>query len=302
MIVRHFALLLLYLLLVTAVMIGCGGDSEAPLKETAASHLKPILGGIERSSEPRTFVGESLYEHINGGAELYHQYGFVQVSTAYYKKDTVEVTADIYEFADADNAFGLYSALRPDKFRTAALGVEGFAATGSTVYVKGSFVVKVTGFDETPATGRLITKLAAAIAEELTGTTDLPETFGLFPGMFAVSQSERMYAEAYMGRQFLTDVYCQDFVLDNDTLRLLLAEDRSGAKFLQWSTLVEIDSALTGMAKALPFDDGNVFAFTDSFRGSVVAGLKSGYLVGVVNYTDTHEDFLNAWLEELPEP
>ncbi len=89
-------------------------------------------------------------------------------------------------------------------------------------------------------------------------------------------------------------------MLDNDTLRLLLTDDNSGAKFLQWSTTAEIDSAVVQTLTDLPFDDGKVLAFRNDYYGTVVAGLKSGYVVGVVNYGNEHEDFLRAWLEEMP--
>jgi len=283
-----------------AIMAGCAEKVEVPVAEPAAPYLAATIGVVNRSTKPKTYIGENLYEYINGGAELYHSYGFVEVATAYYAHEGVEVVADIYEFADADNAFGLYSSLRPEDAEIVSLGVEGFLPTGGLVYVKGPFVVKLTGFDDSHGTLDLISALAAPIAEKLPGTSDLPETFGLFPGMYAVEHSERLFAESYMGRQFLTDIYSQDFVLDNDTLRLLLADDNSGAKFLQWSTTAEIDSAVVQTLTDLPFDDGKVLAFRNDYYGTVVAGLKSGYVVGVVNYGNEHEDFLRAWLEEMP--
>lgn len=298
---RSFGVLLLVVLSL-AIFSGCGEKETAPAAEKSQLFLKMTLGGIERSSEPKTYVGEDLYEYIDGGAELYHQYGFVQVSTAYYAKGEDEVVADVFEFANSDHAYGLYSALRPDEFKAVAMGVEGFSATGSTVCVKGPYVVRVTGFDESSATANVIAKVASALTQQVPGTTDLPENFDLFPGMFATDHSEHLYAEGFMGRQFLTDVYTQDFHLDNDTLRLLLTEDNSGGKFLQWSTSVTVDSALLPGLSKLPFDGGQCFAFSSSFQGEVVVGLKSGYLIGMINYTESHEDFLNAWLEELPEP
>ncbi|MCP4686345.1 MAG: hypothetical protein GY867_12980, partial [bacterium] len=297
---RSLVPLLLLFVFSLAVLAGCGEEAEAPAVEPAAPYLAATINGVDRSSEPKTFVGEDLYEHINGGAELYHLYDFVEVATALYARDSVEVSVDIYEFADADNAFGLYSSLRPDEPEFSPLGVEGFAAGNSAVFVKGPFVVSITGYDESDQTKALIALIAPAIEDELSGTADLPETFGLFPGMFGVDQSERIIAGSFMGRQFLTDVYSQDFVLDGDTLRLLLTEDRGGAKYLQWSTSVEADSAAAGSLAELPFDDGNVFAFRSDYYGTIVAGLNSGYLAGVINYSDKHEDFLLAWLEEMP--
>ena len=298
--VRFVVPLLMLLVFTVAVLIGCSDEAETPATETTEVLLSANLAGAERSSEPKVFEGESLYEHINGGAEQYHLYDFVEVTTAYYKRGDVEVSADVYEFSNADNAFGLYSSLRPEDAEHTSLGVEGFVSTGSTVFVKGPYMVKLTGFDESAATATLIDSLAAALDSKLPGTTDLPETFALFPGMFSVEHSEGIIAESYMGQSFLTDVYFQDFALDEDTLRLILTEDKSGAKFLQWSGALEIDSATIGSLRSFPFDDNKLFAFDNKYYGKVVAGLRGGYLVGMVNFTDSHSDFFYAWLDEIP--
>jgi hypothetical protein len=72
------------------------------------------------------FVGDSLWEYINGGAELYHTYEFVDVATAYYLQDSTEIVVDIYRFATPDDAYGMYTQLRPGGPGTMNYGIEGF--------------------------------------------------------------------------------------------------------------------------------------------------------------------------------
>ena len=42
--------------------------------------------GWRRSGQERLFVGAALYQHINGGAELYHQHGFDRLAVQDYAK------------------------------------------------------------------------------------------------------------------------------------------------------------------------------------------------------------------------
>jgi hypothetical protein len=59
----------------------------------------------------RVYAGkDKLFEYINGGAEVYLSYSFIQVSTAtYIKKDTDNsVKVNIWEFGSSDDAYGVF--------------------------------------------------------------------------------------------------------------------------------------------------------------------------------------------------
>ena len=49
--------------------------------------------GLFQSGEPRIYAGNSLWEYIPGGAELYYSYNFIEVATSAYMLDTTEVVA-----------------------------------------------------------------------------------------------------------------------------------------------------------------------------------------------------------------
>ncbi|MBU0985285.1 MAG: hypothetical protein KKA42_15530, partial [candidate division Zixibacteria bacterium] len=58
-------------LLLGGLLVGCGGNESPSTTATGATadYLPTAWEGtdITRSSEVGTFVGEALYEHINGG-------------------------------------------------------------------------------------------------------------------------------------------------------------------------------------------------------------------------------------------
>jgi hypothetical protein len=287
-------------LLVLSLAVSCG-DKEDPTPNSQLSAYFPETIAeppITRVSDVDTYVGDSLYEYINGGAELYHLYGFELVSNAAYEADGQELILDIYRFDSSHHAFGLYSMLRPDDADIVSIGVEGFASPTTIDFVKGSYVVKLMAFDGAEAVRTAIRVMADRVNLRLPGTTELPGRFSLFPTDRLIEHTSKIYAASFLGHTFLSDVYTRDYSVDGNTITLLLAHDPEGVKFEEWRKLSAADVDTNG----LPFDRGQVALVRDSYYGDLLAGSRSGYLAGVVGYTDNVSQFLSAWLESLPEP
>ena len=58
--------------------------------------------------EKLVFVKGNLYDFIDGGADLYLEFGFERVLVQRYKKGEAELTLEAYEMTDADAALGIY--------------------------------------------------------------------------------------------------------------------------------------------------------------------------------------------------
>jgi len=252
--------------------------------------------GIERTTNPETYAGQSLYEYINGGAELYHLYNFINVTTATYKSREAEIVADIYKFDTPDNAFGLYTLMRPDNPETVTLGVEGFTTSSSLEFVKDKYLVRVTGYDNSQETQNGIAKIAAELSSSLSGKTTKPDVFSYFPKQNMIPASEKYLADSYMGYSFINHVYTINYGIDGDTLTLFTTDDPDGEKYLQWSeALGDEIKPLTDFS----YEQGKAFLMPDEFYGHIAAGLKKGKLLGVINYHDQHKQFLENWLGSI---
>lgn len=298
---RQFRLVVATLAVVTALS-GCGDESVE--SGSPSDYLITAVDsiGLQRSSEVRVFVGDSLYEYIDGGAELYHAYDFVDVATADYLASGREMVVDIYRFDSEDNAFGLFSTLRPDGVATAGIGAASFASPTNVVAVKGVYVIMVIAYEDSDETRQAILRTARYFGNTMVGTDNIPKAFGLLPDTNGVEATEKMYAESFLGRSFLTDVYSRTYVFDSDTLVLFLAPDQSGQKYLEWAQQLQPSDTASIDLPVLPFDAGYSLTLRDSYYGVIVAGLKSGWLAGAVGYTEGHEQEISDWLNSLPEP
>jgi len=282
-------------------MAACGGDS-APDSTTSLSGYFPDRieqANLEKVSDIRTFVGDSLWEYIDGGAELYHTYGFTKVSTADYRSGDVDLVIDLYQFASSDGAYGLYSMLRPDDPDLVTLGVEGYFTGSSLEFVRGEIMARIVGYDESEATGAAIRGLAERIAALLPGTTRHPAMFNLFPHGAAIANTDKIIGAGFLGQSFLNTVFTRDCVLTPDTLTLFLVDDPDGAILARWFGYVSQEERSPVSLVDMPFDESYSLRITDDYYGDIIAGLKNGKLAGVINFSDQHFEFISQWLGSL---
>jgi hypothetical protein len=71
------------------------------------------LFAIRIRQEPASFYKpDTLYEYIDGGADVYLLYDFQRLLHQNFRTPGGELTADIYDLGKPENAFGIYSAAR----------------------------------------------------------------------------------------------------------------------------------------------------------------------------------------------
>lgn len=150
--------------------VGCGDGPELNGQPPDMRSAAVAIDGWTQEYEPEFYVGDSLFELINGGAEVYHRFGFVQaLATQYADAEGRSISLEIFEMGDEAGARNIYA----DK--TGGSGEEleiGNEAAGEDYYLNfrsGRYLVTITGFDNEPGTTDGILKLARAVAAELGG-------------------------------------------------------------------------------------------------------------------------------------
>ncbi len=285
--------------LLVILIASCGGGTEKAAKpaDSPETILKTIkLADIGIASEVSTYEGESLYEYINGGAEVWHTYDFTRVSTADFKAGDIEMVADIYEFDNSTGAYGMYSMLRPDNIEVIDIGVQGYSSESNFDFVKGKYIVRILNYDNTPEATEAMAELAGGFESVITGTTSLPVLFTKFPIEKRKPNSEKISAESYLGQAGLNDVFTVDYDFDNENVQLFLADDKAGRAFDSWMSSAEIDANGMKEVKDLPYANGKVMITRDSYYGQVLAGIKNGKIAGVVNYSEQVKPLIYDWL------
>ena len=64
--------------------------------------------GWDQSGNVQRFVPETLFNHINGGAELFNEFGFRELTLQRYARKDTEIALEVYEMDRPESALGVY--------------------------------------------------------------------------------------------------------------------------------------------------------------------------------------------------
>jgi len=154
---------------VMTLVIQCAGEPE--VEESGGISAAAVeIDGWRMDYEPEIYVGDTLYELINGGAEIYHQFGFVQaLATQYSDTDGRSISLEVFEMGDTEGAHNIYVEKTGESGEPLDIGDE---AAGEDYYLNfrsGRYLVTITGFDSDAETQDGILRLARAVADQLGG-------------------------------------------------------------------------------------------------------------------------------------
>ena len=87
----------------------------------------PEVTGWKQSGEIQTFLPKTLFEYINGAADLYLSYDFEELKVAeYLNEKKASVIVDVYRHKTPTHAFGIYSQERLPNTSFLDIGVQGY--------------------------------------------------------------------------------------------------------------------------------------------------------------------------------
>ncbi len=129
---------------------------------------KDQLEGWKPFGEPQYAEGEDLFLLINGGAEIYYEYGFKQaVIHSYSHEDGTFINVEIYEMEDAVSAYGMFTFKTRAKGEDVPVGTKGILEDYYLNFWKGPYVVTLIGFDTEAATREKLKKIAGLIDDTI---------------------------------------------------------------------------------------------------------------------------------------
>jgi hypothetical protein len=179
-----------------------GPAAQAAAEEQAAKRLLPAdaeAEGWHKKGEPLIFSGERLFEHINGGADIYNEYGFVTLVYQQYVNSDKAVSIEIYDMGDASGGFGIYSYGRHPTLSQAQVGGEGLIHSNGISFWRDRYNVDIRKMGSAEIFAEEFLSLANAIDQKI-GTTadDEPPIMKLLPAEGMVARSA-VFARGNLG-------------------------------------------------------------------------------------------------------
>jgi hypothetical protein len=128
-------------------------------------HLPGDIQGWKKSEKGKVYTPDNLFEYINGGAELYISYDFINLAARTYSKEGFpEIKIDIFDMSRSANAFGVFTHSREKVDDFIAPDVESEYAGGLLTFWKGKYYVSILAYPETEEKKNLVQQVGRAIA------------------------------------------------------------------------------------------------------------------------------------------
>ncbi|MBN2311663.1 MAG: hypothetical protein JXR94_21980 [Candidatus Hydrogenedentes bacterium] len=150
----------------------------------AGSMAGLLPGEVEqwRPAEPDgLYDADTLYEYIDGAAEVYRALNVRAVVGRRYARDgEPDILADVFDMGSSEDAYGAYHHdVREGE--DAGIGQESEYLGGSLTFWKGRYFVCIMPFDETEAVRRAVLALGEAIASRIPGEGWPPGLLDVLP-------------------------------------------------------------------------------------------------------------------------
>jgi len=268
---------------------------------------KDLPEGWTLAEGPQTYTKKTLFERINGEAELFFKYGFQKSVLAIYqskKNRENQVELDIYDMGNVLQAFGVFSRFRNED-RLGGFGLDSFLDDHSALFYQGKYFVMLYAPEPNQEILRQFSKL---ISLNISDPSPPPKEISYFPKNGLKPGSIQYFPEGLLGHQFLKRGFQGTYVektegkAEDKTLKLFLAIFQNSQKAIH--ALRDFKDDLSKKGKV---SSGSIIEFEtralkgeDPYHGKVIVLQKGFYLLGVVGF-EKEEDGENRLAEFMRE-
>jgi len=246
---------------------------------------------------PEAFTKETLFEHIDGQADLFLQYGFETSVFAIYRnvnssEDKIDV--DIYDMGNPLQAFGVFSRFRQEE-STVGIGLDSYLGDRYALFYKGKYFVVLQAQDSNAST---LKRLAQEIESRISDSSAPPKEIAYFPKSGLKPGSIEYFPEGLLGHQFLKRGFKAAYV-EKDEIKTdakTMSEGRDFQLFLSiFENSQEAINALRlfreNLSKKGKVAEGISTQFgpdsltgVDPYQGKTIVAHTGPYLVGAVGF------------------
>jgi len=156
-------------------------EGEQKGKMNPEIFLPAEAAGWTWDGKEKKYNSKTLFDYIDGAAELYLAYGFQGLNVRKFEKSNQPpVTVEVYEMASSEDAYGLFSFERQDEAVGIGQGSE-FGA-GLLRFWKGKYFVSIYADGGGAEAESAILTMGRATADLIQGIGQEPELVDLIPG------------------------------------------------------------------------------------------------------------------------
>jgi hypothetical protein len=283
--------LLIFLLAITVNVISIERTDNPSLKS-----LLPEISSWMTSEAPQNYFPESLYEYINGAAEVYLSYDFKELIVAEFKREQSEIvmTVEIYDMKSNKNSFGIYSAERYPESRFIPVGIQGYIEEGTLNFLVDRYYVKLLCFNAESRSEDYLKKFSQGILNNIADQGKFPSVLSTFPQKGLKEKTEKYILNNFLGYGFLHDGYSANFESEGLEFDCFVIEGKD-VKDAENMLAKYLEAKGKENVKKLP--EG--YLIKDRYYSNIYFAQVGRYLCGVMKIKEGFERTGESYLKEL---
>ncbi|MGE5344063.1 MAG: DUF6599 family protein [Candidatus Omnitrophota bacterium] len=172
---------------------------SAAIPASGEKNLFPDSGfvnGWQKNGDVKTFPGNGLYGHIDGGAELFLEYGFQLLRVQQYRNGTEEISVEVYRMNNPEAALGIYLIKSGPEKPVPGVTSRNTGDPYQIAILKGDCFVTVNNFNGTASLQPVMVALANKTLENIFDAK-AEDLFALLPRENRVAGSELIIRGMY---------------------------------------------------------------------------------------------------------
>jgi hypothetical protein len=245
-----------------------------------------------KPAAPAKFYSADLYRYLDGGADVYLDYGLVALVHREFKAGNVDLTVDIYDMGDRLGAFGIYSAERSPDYLFIPIGAEGHVDEGSLGFLQANYYVKLQAFGDNDSTPRVLETAARSIMARIGPPGKVPRPVPWFPAAAQVAASQKYVVKAPLGRDYLAPATTALYRFDGHETTVLASRAPTPEEAALRLGKLKEDLARLGAVTAVAGLSGEVWRSAGTPDGEAVFFARGRYVVVVLGPPADADAFL----------
>jgi hypothetical protein len=278
---------IIVLILLIVVSISYGQES-----------LFPEIQNWKFTQDDLVYDANNLWDIIDGAADLYLEYAFVNLhTTRYVSVDSIEVKVEMYRHSTETDAFGMYSQERDPKYNFIQIGVQGYLQQGVLNFLDGVYYIKLSTYQTGDKAQEGMKSIAQSIDGYLKQKKTMPDVLQLFPTKGKLPNTEQYVARNFLGYSFLNTAYVATYK-DSTLFKIFIIETESSGK-----AEVVITEYLKAVTKeSVKKLDNDTYEISDAHVGVIELQKANRFICGIINCANpkTREFYLKEVTMALP--
>ncbi len=235
----------------------------------------PAVAGWRIAPPPgdSVYTPDNLWDIIDGGAELFLSYGFVDLHIMEYADPAgTDVRVELYRHDSRTNAFGIYSQERNPGSHFLEIGTQGYVEDKVLNFLCGVYYVKISSHREGKEGIDAMLLIGRRVAEHLQQKPGWPGELAFLPAEQRLPNTESYVAENFLGYRIFHSAFTARYE-SGCTLFIMDFESPSRARAVAGAYMKTV-------GRPQEFPEGQITDISDPHSGSIAMLLQGRKVCG----------------------